>query len=464
MVGHTGVIPAAVAAIEAVDACLGDVVTAVHETGGACIVTADHGNADNMLEPDGSPNTAHSTNPVPLIVTAGGVELEAGGILADVAPTALRLLGIEQPAGMTGRSLVALADAVGPGAPAVRDRGPRRGRQGRAPRHRARRGLDARRSSRSPRPARCAGSTPTRSAALGYEMVLGNTFHLFLRPGPERIAELGGLHAFMGWDRAIITDSGGFQVFSLAHGNVADEIKGRRGRRRHHGAIIEIAEEGVRFRSYLDGVEQFMGPEESMQVQAALGSDIALAFDECTPYHADYDYTARSTERTHRWLDRCTRWHEANAPGEQALFGIVQGGVHEELRRASAERVASADDRRHLDRRHAGPRQGRDARRPRADGAAAAPRRRPSTCSASASPTTCSTGSRSASTSSTARSRPGSGATGRRWRRCPTSASGSTSARARSSATRGRWWPAARAPPAPGTRAPTSTTWPAPRS
>ena len=179
-------------------------------------------------------------------------------------------------------------------------------------------------------------------AGLGYRMVLGNTFHLFLRPGAERIAELGGLHAFMQWDRAIITDSGGFQVFSLAHGHVADEIKGRRGAGRDHGAIIEIAEEGVRFRSYLDGGERFMGPEESMQVQAALGSDLALAFDECTPYHADYDYTARSTERTHRWLDRCTRWHEANAPAGQALFGIVQGGVHEELRRASAERVGAA--------------------------------------------------------------------------------------------------------------------------
>ena len=106
MVGHTGVIPAAVAAIEVVDACLGQVVAAVHESGGACIVTADHGNADNMLEPDGSPNTAHSTNPVPLVVTASGVVLDDGGILADVAPTALALLGIEQPAAMTGRSLV----------------------------------------------------------------------------------------------------------------------------------------------------------------------------------------------------------------------------------------------------------------------------------------------------------------------------------------------------------------------
>ena len=179
-------------------------------------------------------------------------------------------------------------------------------------------------------------------AALGYRMVLGNTFHLFLRPGAERIAELGGLHSFMAWEGALITDSGGFQVFSLAHGNVADEVKGRRGRVGGHGSILEIAEEGVRFRSYLDGAERFMGPEESMAVQAALGSDIALAFDECTPYHADYDYTARSTERTHRWLDRCAAWHDAEAPARQALFGIVQGGVHEKLRRASAERVAEA--------------------------------------------------------------------------------------------------------------------------
>ena len=122
----------------------------------------------------------------------------------------------------------------------------------------------------------------------------------------------------MSWEGATITDSGGFQVFSLAHGNVADEIKGRRGSAGNHGAILDIAEEGVRFRSYLDGVERFMGPEESMGIQAALGSDIALVFDECTPYHADLDYTARSTERTHRWLDRCLEWHErarARRPG-----------------------------------------------------------------------------------------------------------------------------------------------------
>jgi queuine tRNA-ribosyltransferase len=190
------------------------------------------------------------------------------------------------------------------------------------------------------------GAVRTLAAAdvegLGFELVLGNTFHLFLSPGPERIAALGGLHRFTGWKRSIITDSGGFQVFSLAHGTVADEIKGRRGRSGNQGGVIEIAERGVRFRSYVDGSERFMGPEESMSVQAALGSDIALVFDECTPYHADRDYTARSTERTHRWLHRCLAWHERQGPRTQAVFGIVQGGVHEDLRAESAAAVSGS--------------------------------------------------------------------------------------------------------------------------
>ncbi len=179
-------------------------------------------------------------------------------------------------------------------------------------------------------------------AELGFELVLGNTFHLFITPGAERIAELGGLHRFMGWERAIITDSGGFQVFSLAHGNVADEIKGRRGGSGTSDGVVEISERGVAFRSYLDGSKRFMGPEESMGVQAALGSNIALVFDECTPYHADRDYTANSTARTHRWLDRCLEWHGERGPVDQAVFGIVQGGTHEDLRRESAEYVAAA--------------------------------------------------------------------------------------------------------------------------
>jgi queuine tRNA-ribosyltransferase len=179
-------------------------------------------------------------------------------------------------------------------------------------------------------------------AELGYEMVLGNTYHLFVSPGPERIAAAGGLHGFMGWDRALITDSGGFQVFSLAHGGVANEVKGSGRQGGDHGSVVSIAEEGVHFRSYRDGAELFISPEVSMQVQAALGSDIALVFDECTPFHADRDYTARSTERTHRWLERCLEWHGENGPERQAVFGIVQGGVHEDLRRESAEYVSAA--------------------------------------------------------------------------------------------------------------------------
>ncbi len=221
-------------------------------------------------------------------------------------------------------------------------------------------------------------------AALGYQLVLGNTFHLMLAPGAEVVRELGGLHEFMRWSGPIITDSGGFQVFSMGHGAVADEIKGRghgghreregrgrggrresegRGResegpdceseggdreterrdRQREGRIVAIEEEGVRFRSYVDGRERFLGPESSMAAQAALGSDIALTFDECTPFHVTRDYTARSTERTHRWLDRCLRWHAENGPADQAVYGIVQGGVEQDLRLESAAVLAASD-------------------------------------------------------------------------------------------------------------------------
>ena len=199
--------------------------------------------------------------------------------------------------------------------------------------------------------------------ALGYELILANTFHLLLAPGPEVVAEFGGVHEFMRWERPVITDSGGFQVFSMGHGNVADEIKGRArfqpddsraarsgetghradGQRERAGAILSIEEEGVTFRSYVDGRIRFLGPETSMSVQAALGSDIALVFDECTPFHATREYTAASTERTHRWLERCLRWHTDNGPPGQAVYGIVQGGVYEDLRRASTAAVAASD-------------------------------------------------------------------------------------------------------------------------
>jgi queuine tRNA-ribosyltransferase len=179
-------------------------------------------------------------------------------------------------------------------------------------------------------------------AEIGYELILGNTYHLFVSPGLDRIAAAGGLHGFMGWDGALITDSGGFQVFSLAHGGVADEVKGKGRPGGDHGSVVSIGEEGVRFKSYKDGKALFISPEVSMEIQAKLGSDIALVFDECTPYHADREYTARSMERTHRWLDRCLDWHGEHGPAGQAVFGIVQGGVHEDLRRESTQAVSAA--------------------------------------------------------------------------------------------------------------------------
>jgi queuine tRNA-ribosyltransferase len=188
------------------------------------------------------------------------------------------------------------------------------------------------------------GLMPGEVEDLGYDMVLGNTFHLFLEPGHELIKGFGGLHEFMRWDRPIITDSGGFQVFSMGHGTVADEIKGRApyGSERQ-GKVLKIEENGVKFRSYIEGSERFMGPETSMEIQAALNSDIALVFDECTPFNVEREYTARSTERTHRWLKRCQDWHTANGPAGQLVYGIVQGGVYEDLRVESAQTVAAAD-------------------------------------------------------------------------------------------------------------------------
>jgi queuine tRNA-ribosyltransferase len=186
------------------------------------------------------------------------------------------------------------------------------------------------------------GLEPREWRELGYDMVLGNTFHLFLEPGHELIAGFGGLHRFMAWDGPIITDSGGFQVFSMGHGGVGDEIKKTGGGGERTGGRVKIAEEGVTFRSHLDGSKRFMAPETSMEIQAALGSDLALVFDECTPFHVTREYTARSTERTHRWLQRCLDWHEEHGPPGQLVYGISQGGVFEDLRQESTLVVAGS--------------------------------------------------------------------------------------------------------------------------
>jgi queuine tRNA-ribosyltransferase len=157
--------------------------------------------------------------------------------------------------------------------------------------------------------------TPEELREIGAEIILGNTFHLMLRPGSEIIAAHGDLHDFMGWDGPILTDSGGFQVFSLAE-------------------LRKMTEEGVTFASPVDGSKVFLGPEESMAVQRALGSDIVMIFDECTPYPATEAQAADSMERSLRWAERSKRAHGDNPA---ALFGIVQGGMHPRLRRRSAE-------------------------------------------------------------------------------------------------------------------------------
>ena len=157
------------------------------------------------------------------------------------------------------------------------------------------------------------------------QIILGNTYHLYLRPGLDVLEAAGGLHKFNGWDRPILTDSGGFQVFSLT-------------------GIRKMKEEGVTFQSHIDGSRHLFTPERVMDIQRSIGADIMMAFDECTPGTADYKYAKPSMERTHRWLDRCMEWFNATEPKygyEQALFPIVQGCVYRDLREQSAEYIAS---------------------------------------------------------------------------------------------------------------------------
>lgn len=164
--------------------------------------------------------------------------------------------------------------------------------------------------------------SPEELKEMGAGVILSNTYHLWLRPGHEIIREAGGLHTFMNWDQAILTDSGGFQVFSLSE-------------------FRKIEEEGVHFRNHLNGDKLFLSPEISMEVQNALGSDIMMAFDECPPYPAEHDYMKKSVERTSRWAERCLKAH--TRPEDQGLFGIVQGGEYEDLRKQSAEDLVSLD-------------------------------------------------------------------------------------------------------------------------
>ncbi|PJK17495.1 tRNA guanosine(34) transglycosylase Tgt [Chryseomicrobium excrementi] len=164
--------------------------------------------------------------------------------------------------------------------------------------------------------------SPEEIKGMDAGIILSNTYHLWLRPGHEIIREAGGLHKFMNWDRAILTDSGGFQVFSLSD-------------------MRKIEEEGVHFRNHLNGDKLFLSPEKSMEVQNALGSDIMMAFDECPPYPASHEYMKASVERTSRWAERCMTAHTNT--DKQGLFGIIQGGEYEDLRRQSAQDIISLD-------------------------------------------------------------------------------------------------------------------------
>jgi queuine tRNA-ribosyltransferase len=164
--------------------------------------------------------------------------------------------------------------------------------------------------------------SPEELKEMNAQIILSNTYHLFLRPGHDIVKEAGGLHSFMNWDRPILTDSGGFQVFSLSQ-------------------LRNITEEGVTFRSHLSGEKLFISPEKAMEIQNALGADIIMAFDECPPHPAEKAYVKASTERTYRWLKRCIKAHAR--PHDQALFGIVQGGMHQDLREESAKQLVELD-------------------------------------------------------------------------------------------------------------------------
>ena len=164
---------------------------------------------------------------------------------------------------------------------------------------------------------------PEEVRELGADIILGNTYHLFLRPGDDVVAKFGGLHKFMNWPHPILTDSGGFQVFSL-------------------GAIRKIKEEGVYFRSHLDGSKRFISPEKSIEIQNNLGSDIVMLFDECPPGQSSREYLIPSIERTSRWAKRCVVAHKR--PDDQGLFAIVQGGIYEDLRDKSMNELMEMDE------------------------------------------------------------------------------------------------------------------------
>ncbi len=182
------------------------------------------------------------------------------------------------------------------------------------------------------------GLTPTAMKEENTQIILANTYHLMLQPTSETVKKLGGLHKMMGWDRPMFTDSGGYQIFSLGHGSISSEIKGKRNNTRPN-TLLKITEEGAKFKSYIDGSLHLLTPEKAIEIQQNLGADLIVVLDECTPFHVDKTYTTNSMHMSHRWALRSLEKFKRENNYTQALYGIIQGGVYEDLRKESANFV-----------------------------------------------------------------------------------------------------------------------------
>ncbi len=182
--------------------------------------------------------------------------------------------------------------------------------------------------------------SPAQMNEAQTDIILANTYHLMIQPGADLVEKMGGLHKFMNWDKPMLTDSGGFQVFSMGHGTCADEIKGRNTTAKKE-SLLKITEDGAVFKSYHDGAKLKLNPEISMELQRQLGADLIMQMDECTAYQVTRDYTAKSMEMSMRWGDRSLDAFDKTHNGAQGLYGIIQGGVYHDLRKISADYVAS---------------------------------------------------------------------------------------------------------------------------
>ncbi|MCB9965254.1 MAG: tRNA guanosine(34) transglycosylase Tgt [Rhodospirillales bacterium] len=182
------------------------------------------------------------------------------------------------------------------------------------------------------------GLSPQQMHEANTDIILSNAYHLMIQPGADLIQKMGGLHKFTGWNGPMLTDSGGFQVFSMGNASCADEIKGTNRPKRED--LLKITEEGAEFRSYLDGRKLMLNPEISMDIQRKLGADLIVQMDECTPYQVSKEYTAKSMDMSMRWGDRSLSAFERMHDGSQGLYGVVQGGIYDDLRQQSAQYVA----------------------------------------------------------------------------------------------------------------------------